>query len=208
MNIACISDTHMQHRGLDVAPCDVIIHAGDFLRTGKEIEVRDFFEWFTCLPSKYKILVAGNHDKSLQKKITKYNISLNECAFVLDNNGIILKNIHFWGIPFRSSSFLNSLQGIEDANEISDYSKIPYSTQILITHVPPIGILDQILPSENRSGSRILLDRVREVKPMYHIFGHIHESYGVNKNENTIFINASLTDHEEKLIRKPIYFEI
>ena len=46
---------------------DVIIHAGDFTSIGGIKEVKDFRDWFGSLPYKYKIVIAGNHDLSLDK---------------------------------------------------------------------------------------------------------------------------------------------
>lgn len=48
---------------------------------------------------------------------------------------------------------------------------------ILITHWPPFGILDQISHKE-KGGSKGLLEFVRAIKPKIHIFGHIHEKRG------------------------------
>jgi len=31
------------------------------------------------------------------------------------------------------------------------------------------------------------------MKPKYHVFGHIHESMGVDKREGITFINAAMT---------------
>jgi Icc-related predicted phosphoesterase len=48
---------------------------------------------------------------------------------------------------------------------------------VLITHWPPFGILDQISHKE-KGGSKGLLEFVRAIKPKIHIFGHIHEKRG------------------------------
>jgi predicted phosphodiesterase len=68
MNIITISDTHNKH----VIPSkyidnvdgefDMIIHAGDISSTGSKNEIRVFFNWYSKLPYKYIILIAGNHD--------------------------------------------------------------------------------------------------------------------------------------------------
>ena len=66
-----ISDTHKKHRALSktnmLPKGDVIIHAGDFTSIGGIKEVKDFCDWFGSLPYKYKIVIAGNHDLSLDK---------------------------------------------------------------------------------------------------------------------------------------------
>ena len=47
---------------------DVIIHAGDFTNTGSIKQTLDFCIWFSSLPYKYKIVIAGNHDLTLDKE--------------------------------------------------------------------------------------------------------------------------------------------
>ena len=48
---------------------------------------------------------------------------------------------------------------------------------ILVTHWPPFGILDQVRKKEN-GGSKGLLEFVKAIRPNIHIFGHIHEKRG------------------------------
>jgi Icc-related predicted phosphoesterase len=60
---------------------------------------------------------------------------------------------------------------------------------LLITHGPPYGILDNGKSGKN-VGSKHLLEVVKKIKPRYHIFGHIHESTGMNKIENTFYLNV------------------
>ena len=71
------------------------------------------------------------------------------------------------------------------------WAAIPDKVDILLTHGPPLGHGDlSRLPgwavpgdpelsedgyAEIRTGCYDLLKRVEDVKPLYHIFGHIHE---------------------------------
>ena len=52
------------------------------------------------------------------------------------------------------------------------YSVNPDDTDILVKHWPPYGILD------NDLGSPDILNFVLKAKPMWHLFGHIHETEG------------------------------
>ena len=45
-------------------------------------------------------------------------------------------------------------------------------------------------------GCVFLRDKVFEIKPMYHVFGHVHESYGQEEVEGIKFINASNCDED------------
>ena len=61
---------------------------------------------------------------------------------------------------------------------------------ILITHEPPMMILDK--SSGRHWGNLPLRNRVMEIRPQYHLFGHAHESYGIVQSGTTIFLMALL----------------
>ena len=65
MRIICISDTHNQHEKLAIPEGDVLIHAGDWTGTGTLKQVISFIRWFANQPHKHKILIAGNHEITL-----------------------------------------------------------------------------------------------------------------------------------------------
>jgi len=84
------------------------------------------------------------------------------------------------------------------------WEKIPRSTDILITHAPPYGILD-VNSGRVKSGCKDLSKMVAErIKPRIHVFGHIHESHGWEVHKNTIFINASSRKPRSKFPNSPI----
>ena len=103
MNILAISDTHTYHRDIlasDLEGIDMIIHAGDISNVkqpySNQVECLDFLEWYESLPIKYKILIAGNHDTSIEAKfidlkkypsakILKLNNIINETGYILIN---------------------------------------------------------------------------------------------------------------------------
>ena len=58
-----------------------------------------------------------------------------------------------------------------------------------------------------------LRDRLKEIKdrPQFHVFGHIHEGYGVTRDkeiEGVTFINASTVNMQYKVTNKPIMFYV
>ncbi|GAB5354102.1 hypothetical protein AAMO2058_000090800 [Amorphochlora amoebiformis] len=65
VRFVCISDTHNRHHALELPPGDVLIHAGDFSMTGQHPNVKAFGKWLETLPYKHKIVIAGNHDITL-----------------------------------------------------------------------------------------------------------------------------------------------
>lgn len=72
------------------------------------------------------------------------------------------------------------------------YAAIPDDTDVLVTHTPPYGILDR--DGSILYGSRVLLERVRTIRPRLHLFGHIHKAHGTTNDEVTIFSNAAIMD--------------
>ena len=73
--------------------------------------------------------------------------------------------------------------GLQDEDRKAKWDSIPGDTEILVTHNPPRNILDGFpsLPpdDERRFGCPLLVDTVKRVKPKLHVFGHVHEGYGV-----------------------------
>ena len=83
---------------------------------------------------------------------------------------------------------------------------IPTDTDILITHGPPYDIFDLTIHSKN-AGCEDLLEKVQAIKPNIHVFGHIHEDYGVKDVDGITFINASVLDHQYNVVNLPIEVE-
>jgi len=48
------------------------------------------------------------------------------------------------------------------------------------------------------------------MQPRIHVFGHIHESGGINRIGKTLFINAGQVDRNYDVARKPyvVYYEL
>jgi Icc-related predicted phosphoesterase len=82
---------------------------------------------------------------------------------------------------------------------------IPQKTDILITHRPPYGVLD--FDEDNNWGCLDLLQFVPKIRPKYHLFGHVHAGYGIEKSQHTTFVNASLV-RKNKIVNEPFLLEI
>ena len=58
------------------------------------------------------------------------------------------------------------------------------------------------------SGCVELLKTIRErVRPSYHLYGHIHEDYGIRSDGTTTYINAAYAGDHHKSTDKPIVFD-
>jgi len=197
MQILHLSDTHNQHRQLGNLPAaDVIIHSGDITFAGTGDEVFDFIDWFGSLNYPYRIFIAGNHDYALEGKAPeRIQRFLPENCFYLCNSGVTINQVRFWGIPF----FFSPDESNQNTNTID---LIGNDVDVLITHRPPYGILDQ--SGNTRFGCPDLLQAIKRLRPAYHLFGHIHDAYGIEKHKETTFSNAAVVDTNYRLVNDPI----
>ena len=188
MRLLQISDTHNRHNELPSLPeADVIIHCGDFTEQGTEKEVLDFLNWLIELPCQHKIFVTGNHDLCLWD--AEGIEDLPENIHFLQDKSVEIDGVKFFGLAYNHSEKL-----------------IPDDADVVITHEPPVMILDE--SSGIHWGNAPLRNRITEIKPRYHLFGHAHEGYGIQKQEGIVFSNASLLDDKNRLVRKPRLIQI
>jgi len=226
MRIVCISDTHSLHNGMThtLPEGDVLIHAGDCTNVGRENDVRGFIEWFKGIDGfKYKIFIAGNHDFAFEQEpawLNSYidpNILLEHNVTYLEDGSIeIISNefsrpIKIYGSPWQPEFFNWAFNLPRNGIVLKEkWDEIPNDTDILITHGPPHGIRDFV---DDRAGTlqvgcELLRERVDVIKPLMHIFGHIHGAYGVAYIKDTVFVNASTCTERYQPIHKPLVFDL
>jgi Icc-related predicted phosphoesterase len=201
--IQAISDTHLRHHELNIKPCDVFVHSGDFTEWGTANEVMGFFEWLATVDAPHKIVTPGNHDTWCESEIgmiwcRKFckdnNINL------LINESVNIDGIRFWGspiTPYISQSFAwgkySTVQEAAD-NEgewIGKYWNMIPDVDVIITHGPAYKILDKGYYSGLHYGCKWLKKRIVELKPKAHIFGHVHAGRGMIKKSGTQRVNAA-----------------
>ncbi|MFO7939014.1 MAG: metallophosphoesterase [Bacteroidales bacterium] len=166
-----MSDTHGKHRSLDIpGDIDIVVHAGDVCNDGDEYQIEDFLDWYSSLPILSKIFISGNHDLSFE-------------FFPAAMKRKIPKNIKWINNEFVSvfDIKIGALSPMFYFSEVN----LPYDLDILITHRPPYGILD------NGIGCRYLREYVLALQPDVHIFGHNHKAPGLLKYKGIEFFNAS-----------------
>jgi len=211
-NITLISDTHNQHTNLDdyLKGGDMIIHSGDVSSSGKEREIRKFLGWFESLDYTHKIFIAGNHDFYFQYHNSAI-VDEYEGITYLQDSGISIptpfgKELKIWGSPWQPTfnNWAFNLPRLSDELK-SKWDSIPTDTDILITHGPPYQILDYVIPQSINVGCERLAAKVYELKPIIHLFGHIHESFGHKFLGGTHFFNASMVTNSYIQNRVPIY---
>ena len=207
--IVCISDTHNLHAKIKIPECDILIHAGDATGRGTLQEITSFLFWFSQQPAKHKVLIWGNHDilPEDNPNLVKMIISEYPSITYIENSEAIVMGLRIWGSPWTPRFFDWAFNADPD-KLIEVWSSIPEGIDILVTHGPPLGILDET-EEGNKIGCAILLSEIQNrVKPKYHIFGHDHEGYGTMIVGDTTFINASSCDRKYRPVNKPIILEL
>lgn len=204
MKIVMISDTHGSCPAIPDG--DILIHAGDLTMRGQPKEVYDAARWLKTLPHKYKVVIAGNHDFLFEQHPADAENMLGEDIHYLNNSSTLIQGLRIWGSPV-TPWFCDWAFNVERGEDIREYwNKIPENTHIVITHGPPRGILDQAAPHKNSEhlGCDDLLVRIKEIKPLIHVFGHIHGGYGYHRDsDGTEFYNASILNEEYKISNDP-----
>lgn len=178
-----ISDTHNRHLQLpDLPDADVIIHCGDFTEQGTEEETLDFLNWFNELPYMHKIFITGNHDLCLWDADDIEELPDN--VHFLQDRGCEIEGVKFFGLAYNHSESL-----------------INGDIDVLITHEPPVMILDE--SSGVHWGNAYIRNRVLQVKPRFHLFGHAHDAYGMTKQDGIVFANGASMDDHYNMRHKP-----
>ena len=193
MRIIAISDTHGKHSAITALPAgDVLVHAGDFMRDWEDLLL--FNHWLGLVPFKHRIVCAGNHERPFQIHADQARSMLTN-AIYLENSGVTIDGLRFWGSPYTPEFMDWAFMYPPGAGE-AIWAQIPAGTDVLITHGPPYGILDQTAPGEKHLGCVDLLNAVDQKRPRVHIFGHIHGGAGTAEIGRTRFVNAAyLNEH-------------
>lgn len=207
MRIVLLSDTHERHRELDVPDADLLLHAGDATMNGNYDAIRDFDDWLASLPHAHKIFVAGNHDRTFESAPEKARPLVKHATYLQDA-GATVGGIRIWGSPWQPE-FMSWAFNLERGAPLREkWALIPPDTDILVTHGPPLGHGDQLAHGdEGRVGCEELALRIVALDIRLHVFGHIHEGYGVTQNALTLHANASNCDLGYEATQPPILLE-
>ena len=219
MRLTLLSDTHTRHHEItqDLPGGDLLLHSGDLMNSGRNIEdIKSFCKWFDSLDQyTHKVFIAGNHDRMFQNDyhgameiVNSYkNITYLQDSWV--EVGDDEEKVKIYGTPwqpwFYDWAFNLPRNGIELAGK---WEAIPSNIDILITHGPAYGFVDTVKGREHdHLGCELLAERIQVIKPKIHVCGHIHSGYGVHTVDGVHYINASVLDESYKYTQKPINVE-
>ncbi len=202
MRLVILSDTHGSHQMLTVPSGDIVIHAGDMTHLGSLEELHQFAAFLRGLPHRHKLVIAGNHDWCFQQRPCAARAILHDITYLQDEAAVI-GGIRFYGSPWQPQ-FEDWAFNLPRGEALRrKWCLIPDDTQVLVTHCPPLGYLDEV-----REGARVgcadLRDRVHYILPPVHCFGHIHEGAGILRHDRTLFVNASICDADYQPRNNPV----
>jgi Icc-related predicted phosphoesterase len=241
ITIVAMADTHMFHGDLGPIPDgDVLVHAGDMGRAGDEEELREVAAWLRALPHREKVIVPGNHDFLFETEPQKAR-ALFAGMHVLIDEPATIRGLRFWGSPWTPVFHDWAFMLPPGAALAARWALIPDALDVLVTHGPPRGILDDAngyrpdgqlgglaeqldgqldaplngplngqLDGELQEGGggagqpyvpvpagcADLLERVRQVRPRLHLYGHIHYNQGQLVLDGTRFGNCTTNEGE------------
>ena len=227
MKVTLISDTHTKHKQLngDLPGGDLLIHAGDFMNSGYDkTDATEFFDWFDKIDNyDDKIFIAGNHDRIMQNEpewaqgiLTGYKtieyLQDEQLTLYFDgpNGDFPEDNVRIYGSPWQPEFYNWAFNLPRNGGELkAKWNAIPTNTDILITHGPAFGKLDDVEGRRGQHlGCELLAEHINTVaRPKIHVCGHIHSGYGYYFDGQTHYFNASILNERYNYTNKPFNFE-
>ncbi|KAK5642970.1 hypothetical protein RI129_009137 [Pyrocoelia pectoralis] len=235
VRFVCMSDTHALTHNLNfkVPYGDVLLHAGDFTSTlphkykiviagNHEISFdpncENIMQIFnpttrtnsaeshlvTCLNIIKKPFARFTERHTAPTNTSQY---LTNCIY-LEDSPVVVYGIKIYGSPWQPEFGKWAFNLPRGKPLLSKWNQIPEDTDILITHGPPLGHGDLVRNGDHVGCVELLSTVQQRVRPKYHVFGHIHEGYGVTTDEYTIFINASTCDMNYIPKNYPMVFDM
>ena len=214
ISITIISDTHGNHKKLNLPGGDILLHCGDFTTCGSHDETVSFLSWFDQQLYEDKVYIAGNHDRlyEIYPKLRDKLVSFYPEIYYLQDSYIKIKGLKIYGSPWQPEFCHWAFNLPRKGPELQAvWDKIPRDTDILMTHTAPYSVLDPNFHYQS-VGDELLLNAVIETRPKIHCFGHLHNGYGrevMNIGEDYIrFINASICNDGNIVVNEPVTIQL
>ena len=212
MRLVCISDTHGDHETVELPAGDVLVHAGDVTAHGTELDWLRFVEWLGGRDFAHRLFVAGNHDRFAEAFPERAARLAREAGVVLlGDSGCRIDGVSFWGSPITPRFLDWSFMRDPGPDIERHWAMIPPGTDVLVTHGPPLGILDEVGRPQGASehvGCPALARRVDELRPALHLFGHIHEAHGALERDGVRYVNVSTMDSAYRIANAPVVVDV
>lgn len=209
MNIVAFSDTHERHHQLQrehgIPSGDLLIFAGDATVSGKPKAIELFAKWWNDLDFQHKIFIAGNHDHWANTHHKDKALShFDDQTTYLEDETITIDGYTIHGSPW--TPHLGPSHGMRKQDDFREtvYSKIPSTTDILVTHSPPYKYGDRTSAGKH-IGDEVLAETLEDKNVELHLFGHCHENYGMHGGGRW---NVSVTDNDYIVSNPPVELQL
>ena len=189
MRLTLASDLHGSRP--DMPKADVLVLAGDIFIGDDAASLRSDLAWIKSLGFKNTLAVMGNHDLVLAHLLktqpeTARGLLVSAGVTLLQDTEMVIGGTRFYGVDWRSPA------------------AIPAGCDVVVSHCPAKGIVDQRQPPESEHlGDGWLAKQIEVVKPRLVVSGHFHGGYGRAEHDRTIFVNCSLANEARELANKP-----
>ncbi|OQR98351.1 calcineurin-like phosphoesterase [Achlya hypogyna] len=186
LRFVCVANTHGKHTFVDVPAGDVLVVAGGCTKRGRHSEAQAFNAWLVGLPHPTKLVVPGEHERSLDLTTLLPN------ATVLLDESITIDSINVFGA----------------SSVTQEWKDVPRATDVLVTPMPPLGVLDTIFSGHHVGHEELLKAVLGTLRPTFHVFGLAQESYGHKTLGPTTFVNAAVCTALDQPTNAPMVFDI
>jgi predicted phosphodiesterase len=190
LRIVVVSDTHGMEDTLPLDNSDgklpdgdLLLHLGDFAidRGPVQAYLESFDKWLAKQPHKYKIVLRGNHDPR------RLHFPISGATVVTSPQSLKIGVFQFYLVPFTRSLTVRSM---------------PRTCDVVLSHVPPRGLLDNHYMYLDRHVGDITIrrgvERMKGGPPTLWLCGHIHEGRGSTRyafvednGKETLLVNAA-----------------
>lgn len=207
VSVTIISDTHAMHGSLSLPGGDILIHCGDMLDLFDRdaSALRELDDWFGRQDYPKILITGGNHDLALETALSRTRQPFRNARYIEDER-IAVEGLEVYAAPWVPQLGGHAFYRDEDALR-EKWAAVPSGLDILITHVPPAGILDRSSRGHSH-GCPHLAAEIARIAPRLHCFGHVHASAGQTRIGDTLFVNASSAVSGERAVRAPFVLEI
>ncbi|KAK8110603.1 uncharacterized protein PG998_007060 [Apiospora kogelbergensis] len=172
---------------------DVVIHCGDLTQNSAPGHLRRTIDMLRSISAPLKLVIAGNHDRVLDDigKFRQFEAAAREARQLFNDvrsEGILYldEGNHTFDLAngARLRVYASSWTPAKWDGRAFQYRpenghdfKIGNDVDVVITHGPPLRILDNT-SSNGNAGDPDLFMAVARVRPLLHCFGHIHSGWG------------------------------
>lgn len=216
MKLKCVAISDLHNDFPDLSGGDVLIIGGDLTTRGSEEELTKAKYWLNTQRPKFKhiLFTPGNHDLSFETDRELAEGWLGQKALI--NEVVEIEGVKFflspYSLQFGSWAFMKPENTLTYA-----VSTWPLDVDVAVVHGPAYGIRDVVWRGDHWTGDSVgshsikwwLNKAIDKGRLRAFIFGHIHESFGVEIFRDTLMMNvAQGYSPNWKINQRPVVFTI